>query len=107
MAEYKDIAPLKEQIADIKKAIHSPNSDYLTGYLCALSVTEGVIAYLPAADVVEVVRCKDCKFFIPDAELDHNEYPNITEADGLCDCSLKFTDADDFCSHGERKYGAD
>lgn len=50
MAEYKDIAPLKEQIADIKKAIHSPNSDYLTGYLCALSVTEGVIAYLPAAD---------------------------------------------------------
>lgn len=58
MAEYKDIASLKEQIADIKKAIHSPNSDYLTGYLCALSVTEGVIAYLPAADVVEVVHAR-------------------------------------------------
>lgn len=56
-----------------------------------------------AADVVEVIRCKDCKYFIPDAELDHNEYPNIIEADGLCDSSLKFTDAYDFCSHGERK----
>lgn len=56
----------------------------------------------PAADVVEVVRCKDCKFFIPDAELDHNEYPNIIEADGLCNGSLKFTYADDFCSCGER-----
>ena len=53
-------------------------------------------AYKNAADMVEVVRCKDCKFFIPDAELDHNEYPNIIEADGLCDCSLKFTDANDF-----------
>lgn len=58
MAEYKDIVPLKKQIADIKKAMHSPNSDYLTGYLCALSATEGVIAYLPAADVVEVVHAR-------------------------------------------------
>lgn len=52
MAEYKDIEPLKKQIADIKKAMNSQNSDYLTGYLCALSVTEGIIATLPTADVV-------------------------------------------------------
>lgn len=58
MAEYKDIAPLKKQIADIKKTIHSANSDYLTGYLCALSATEGVIEDLPAADVVEVVHAR-------------------------------------------------
>lgn len=66
-------------------------------------LTKMLIEKEPAADVVEVVRCKDCKFFIPDAELDHNEYPNIIEADGLCNNSLKFTYADDFCSDGERK----
>lgn len=54
MAEYKDIAPLKEQIADIKKAIHSQNSDYLTGYLCALSAIDGIIADLPAAGEREI-----------------------------------------------------
>ena len=73
------------------------------GQRCCLAVREGYIYTAPAADVVEVVRCKDCKFFIPDSELDHNEYPNIIEADGLCDNSLKFTDADDYCSYGERK----
>ena len=52
MAEYKDVAPLRKQIADIKRAVNSPNSDYLTGYICALSVTEGIIAGLPVADVV-------------------------------------------------------
>lgn len=66
-------------------------------------IVKRAIEDAPAADVVEVVRCKDCKFFIPDAELDHNEYPNIIEADGLCNGSLKFTYADDFCSCGERK----
>ena len=54
MAEYKDVAELKKQIADVKKAIRSPNSDYLTGYMCALSVVEGIIASLPTADVAEV-----------------------------------------------------
>ena len=56
MAEYKDITELKKQIADFKKAVHSPNGDYLTGYVCALSATEGIIAGLPNADVVEVVH---------------------------------------------------
>ena len=94
MAEYKDIAPLKEQIADIKKAIHSPNSDYLTGYLCALSATEGVIAYLPASDVVEVVRCKDCK----------HTYFLYSCGKYMCKKGCGATKSEnDFCSHGERK----
>jgi rubrerythrin len=54
MAEYKDITILKKQISDFKKSINSPNSDYMTGYLSALSATEGIIAMLPTADVVEV-----------------------------------------------------
>jgi hypothetical protein len=73
MAEYKDISDLKKQISDFKKVVHSPNGDYLTGYVCALSATEGIIAGLPDADVVEVVHgrweddgtCSNCKGLNP------------------------------------------
>ena len=100
MAEYKDITELKKQIADFKKAVHSPNGDYLTGYVCALSATEGIIAGLPDADVVEVVRCKDCK-----------HYDN-TEGIQWCHLNSKFGKfamdwhsfpEDGCCSYGERK----
>ena len=89
MAEYKDITELKKQIADFKKAVHSPNGDYLTGYVCALSATEGIIAGLPDADVVEVVRCKDCKFY---------------QTDHWCTrVALGIMYEEDFCSYGERR----
>ena len=63
MAEYKDITELKKQIADFKKSVSSPNSDYMTGYISALSVAEGMIAGLPIVDVVEVVKCENCVHF--------------------------------------------
>ena len=55
------------------------------------------------SDVVEVVRCRDCKYFIPSRFLDKLEYPNEIEADGLCDNKDKYTDNCDYCSHGGRK----
>ena len=53
------------------------------------------IADTPTADVVEVVRCKDCK-------------ESYTSKDGKLRCdklhpSLDWVEADDFCSYGERK----
>ena len=57
MAEYKDVEQLKKQIADFKRAVNSVkpmNSDYLTGYISALSVIEGEIAEQPTADVAPV-----------------------------------------------------
>ena len=57
MAEYKDVELLKKQIADFKRAVNSVepmNSDYLTGYISALSVVEGEIAEQPVADVAPV-----------------------------------------------------
>ena len=57
MAEYKDVEPLKKQIADFKRAVNAVkpmNSDYLTGYISALSVIEGAIAEQPATDVAPV-----------------------------------------------------
>ena len=35
---------LADEIASFKRCVKSENSDYLTGYLCALSVVEGMIA---------------------------------------------------------------
>lgn len=90
MAEYKDVEPLKKQIADFKRAVKSENSDYLTGYISALSTVEGMIAEQPSADVVEVVRCKDCRNF---------EQGFI----GWCNEFERSIYSDNFCSYGERK----
>lgn len=54
------------------------------------------------ADVAEVVRCKDCKYFLDKQREDRQ---------GICMCGKKNTSyaadfypyADDFCSYGERK----
>lgn len=44
---------LKKQIAKVKKCFTSENSDYMTGYISALSVVEGIIAYLEAPEDCE------------------------------------------------------
>lgn len=59
---------------------------------------EEAINAAPAADVVSVVRCKDCKY----------AYINsFSAASGvaLCSSSVKVMQQDDFCSYGERKDG--
>ena len=58
---------------------------------------------IPAADVVEVVRCKDCKFW--GGKYSSDECSRITELANP-DYWLK-TLPDDFCSSGERKDGAE
>ena len=47
---------------------------------------------IPAADVVEVVRCKDCAYFDP------GEIPFCRHTSGLGD-----NDENDFCSLGNRR----
>ena len=47
IAHYdNDIKSLKAQIAEFKRCVKSDNSDYLTGYICALSAVEGMIEEL-------------------------------------------------------------
>ena len=73
MTEYKDVELLKNQIADFKRAVNAVkpmNSDYLTGYISALSVIEGVIAEQPATDVTPVkhgqwIEEYDCGYITP------------------------------------------
>ena len=57
------------------------------------------IANAPAADVVEVVRCKDCQWW---------EARSCNSFIGRCENPLnglfnEYTDDEDFCSYGERK----
>ena len=54
MSRYIDVTDISKKISDFKKAVNSPNSDYMTGYLSALSVVEGMIANTPTADVAPI-----------------------------------------------------
>ena len=93
MTEYKDVELLKNQIADFKRAVNAVkpmNSDYLTGYISALSVIEGVIAEQPIADVAKVVRCKDCVHF--------RTKPNYCGKLAVDDVEEDF-----YCCYGERR----
>lgn len=51
----------------------------------------------PAVDAVEVVRCKDCKWW------QENQWSDSGEMMCKCWCDWLPTEADDFCSYGERR----
>ena len=78
------------------KKTYNPCDDCLHSYslnnqendMCKICEFRQLLAK-PTADVVEVVRCKDCKHF----ESDFCRY----------DFALNFCCGDDFCSYGERK----
>lgn len=58
---------------------------------------------VPTADVVEVVRCKDCKFNVANMEIDENDGTDYSGEDIVC--SYFMTDGlepNDYCSYGER-----
>ena len=63
----------------------------------------GIIENAPTVDAVPVVRCRDCKYFIKDSDLDHIVYPNEICADGYCSNMWCYTDAMEFCSYGKRR----
>lgn len=64
-----------------------------------VSAVNYVLRNLPSADVMPVVRCKDCKYF--DSGTDEDGKPFFK-----CLCWVYGrTSEDDFCSHGERNDG--
>ena len=67
------------------------------------TVTEKEIAEIPTVETVEVVRCRDCKYFnILEMECQNDAIS--TDNEGGASYSLNFY-LDDFCSYGERKEG--
>lgn len=62
----------------------------------SLTDVRKAIEQTPTADVVEVVRCKDCKFHLANSCFNRQwDLESSTEVPMVCDC--------DFCSYGERK----
>ena len=64
-----------------------------------------IVRDFPAADVVEVVRCRECKWWVREGN-DSYGYAMFCDHD----CSLGgqgIKKPEDYCSHGERKGGSD
>lgn len=63
---------------------------------------EAVFQSAPAADVVEVVRCGECKYYNDKLEM-YSDY--VCTIRHYCDGSPIIVGKDDFCSSGRRKDG--
>lgn len=83
MAKYIDAEAFKRKLIDEK------------GFFPA--IVASALEEMPTADVVEVVRCKDCIYYSrPIRACYHNTFPFHCE-------SRPIMREDDFCSYGERK----
>ena len=94
---YIDKENIDKKIEDIISRQPKDFSSYQNGFYTAIKYLWGEISDLPTADVVEVVRCKDCAYY--NAKLMtcyNNDFPFNCE-------SRPITREDDFCSYGERR----
>ena len=66
-----------------------------------IAAAMNAIDEMPAADVVEVVRCKDCKYF-NHKELECRCDEMVSDLEGGASYRLNFY-LDDYCSYGVRK----
>lgn len=58
----------------------------------------------PTVDAVEVVRCRDCKWYMPGDLFTDIMFCHRLKKDNGKPAKYNYC-ADDFCSYGERKYG--
>ena len=93
MSRYIDADKLKEKL-DSFISMNETYTDYNCGYDDCLTAVQDTLADIPNADVVEVVRCKDCCMARPDIMID-GWY--------CCDNNNMSHKPDHFCSYGERK----
>jgi hypothetical protein len=99
MAEYIERKALREVFIKHFDAVYDDGRLVFSDHICTAEDCEDIlklVAELPTADVVPVVRCKDCKFYEPYKK-------PVADFDGDCiarDCE---TDETDFCNYGERR----
>lgn len=89
MAEYIDREVVKE-IMQKYRCSDCTSEKSLDCPLCQLHRPFAEISKIPTADVVQVVKCKDCA--VP-----HNRWTGCPKLNGLV------TSPDFYCSYGERK----
>lgn len=87
MAEYVERAAAVKSVLRMRRPENSVAQNRM------LSIIQMDMLKLPAADVVEVVRCKDCKYNVGAKKCLHPDSFFAVPKD------------DDFCSYGERKDG--
>ena len=96
MAEYIDRKAAIKQLRDVYEYDFPTASGVFDEF--ATKIVPRVLKSIPAADVVPVVRCKDCE----------NAYINSSAiASGIfyCSTNMRAMLEDDFCSYGERRDG--
>ncbi len=87
--------PLNEKrLIDANELIKEANADGAYGYVDAKQIADA-----PTVDAVPVIRCRECRYRFKNNNHSKNGCPII-------DANI-WMDDDDFCSHGERKEGAD
>lgn len=95
MAEYIDREAAMRAVQGQRGPCRSPAQNRMLDYLKA------AIARIPAADVEQVIRCKDCKHY------DLGVCLKIYQDGNLHSEAWQPRKPEDFCSYGERKDGAD
>lgn len=90
MAKYKDTEELLKRLNSCKYSAEKITKRQVT-YNTAISDACRIIDATPDADVVEVVRCGECKYLMQDGRCyefaDDNIKPSVS----------------DYCSYGEKK----
>lgn len=107
MAEYIKRSAVFEQFdnadADVCETDDFGGVDYGFG----MKNIKELINAIPAADVAEVVRCKDCEHSTLPSELTqrYGVPGTLTCHNRHSPCNRRNVGAKDFCSYGERKDG--
>lgn len=98
MAEYIEKWPVVNRLIYLENEVqqYKPFEGFEHAMYRKICEAEIAIGKIQAANVVEVVRCKDCKHH-------HDCETHFCDALGM-DCP---DDSEFFCSYGERKDGAD
>ena len=107
MAEYIERGELLEDISE--SVVFTVRKGQPSAEIRGANKVIDRIKAAPTADVVEVVRCKDCLFSFKDNDYKHGYmcykaiyHPSIGETR-----HRKLVQDCDFCSHGKRKEGAE
>lgn len=82
MPEYIEREAVKRALAE---------SGLIPRYRWGGYASDAIVDRVPAADVVEVVRCKDCRFFC------------FKDMSAYCPHQVSVCWHDGFCSYGERR----
>lgn len=98
MPEYINKENLISAIVNTVSAATETTHDFLVGSAYRQNEIIDIVKEQPAADVVEVVRCKNCELFKPYSDPLKGFYG---------ECMVRESDIgeNDFCSYGKRKEG--